>query len=348
MRVVSQAFSVEGEMGSKFLVVVPTLNEASTIEPLLRDLGRQVSAYSGSSIVVVDGGSKDGTQKIVERVSCDLPFVLCLHNPATIQASGINLAVVTYGDDCDLLVRCDAHQVYPDQFLSALEQSIRAHGADSIVVPMDSIGETCFQNAVAWTSDSRVGSGGAAHRGGKKSGFVDHGHHAAIKISTFRALKGYDESFTHNEDAEFDCRLRARGGTIFLDSQIRLQYQPRSTVEGLWRQYFQYGCGRSRTVRRHPNSLRLRQFLVPAHLLISVAAVFLCPWTITPMAWPLAYLAILVGFGMTETVARRSFCALFMPVAALVMHTGWAAGFFWGWLSIRERTWVPDADIALQ
>jgi succinoglycan biosynthesis protein ExoA len=335
-------------MVSKLLVVVPTLNEASTIEPLLLALGRQVSACSGSSIVVVDGGSEDGTRKITERVCRGFPFVRFLHNPARIQASGINLAVATYGEEFDILVRCDAHQVYPSHFLSALEQSMTAHGADSIVVPMDTKGETCFQNAVAWASDSRIGSGGSAHRGGKRSGFVDHGHHAAIKISAFRAVNGYDETFTHNEDAEFDCRLRACGGAIFLDSEIRLTYQPRSTLVGLWRQYFQYGCGRSRTVRRHPKSLRLRQFLVPAHLLISVFAVLLIPWTLIPMAWPLAYLTILTSFAIVQTIKRKSLCALLTPVAALVMHTGWGAGFLWGWLSIRERTWSPDANVALR
>jgi succinoglycan biosynthesis protein ExoA len=299
-------------------------------------------------VVVVDGESRDGTQKIVERVSRDLPFVRCLQNQARIQASGINLAVKTYGDQFDVLVRCDAHQVYPDDFLSALEHSMKAHGADSIVVPMDSKGETCFQRAVAWASDSRVGSGGSAHRGGKKSGFVDHGHHAAIKIAVFRAVDGYDETFSHNEDAEFDCRLRAYGGAIFLDSEIRLKYRPRSTPVGLWRQYFQYGCGRSRTVRRHPKSLRLRQFLVPAHLLISVVAVLLSPWTRVPMVWPFAYLVILTVFAIVQTVERKSLCALMTPVAALVMHTGWAVGFLWGWLSIREQTWSPDANVALR
>src|SRR4051812_33137560 len=113
-------------MVSKLLVVVPTLNEASTIEPLLLALGRQVSACSGSSIVVVDGGSEDGTRKITERVCRGFPFVRFLHNPARIQASGINLAVATYGEEFDILVRCDAHQVYPSHFLSALEQSMTA------------------------------------------------------------------------------------------------------------------------------------------------------------------------------------------------------------------------------
>jgi succinoglycan biosynthesis protein ExoA len=225
---------------------------------------------------------------------------------------------------------------------------MRAHGAASIVVPLDSRGETCFQEAVALASNSLIGSGGSAHRGRNKSGFVDHGHHAAIKMSVFSELKGYDETFTHNEDAEFDCRLRAGGGRIYLDSDIRLEYRPRSTMLDLWQQYFQYGCGRSRTVRRHPQSLRLRQFLVPAHLLASMIAIILCPWTLAALAWPLSYVAILLGFGATQSLSRRSLCGLLVPLAALVMHSAWATGFFWGYLSIRERIWTPDTNVALQ
>jgi succinoglycan biosynthesis protein ExoA len=328
-------------MVDTMLVVIPALNEANTIERVLRVLGQQMMSRTGSAIVVVDGGSNDGTPNIVRRVMVDMPLIRLLNNPARIQSSGINLAVSTYGGEFDVLVRCDAHAIYPDNFLSALERSMEVHGADSIVLPMDSHGVTCFQQAVAWASDSRIGSGGSAHRGGTKSGFVDHGHHAAIKMSTFRKLGGYDDTFSHNEDAEFDCRLRAEGGTIFLDADVRLQYKPRSTVAGLWKQYFNYGRGRSRTVRRHPTSLRLRQFLVPAHVLASFVALAMSPWTVIPLIWPLAYLVVLAGFAILQSVKHRSPCGLLTAVAALVMHTAWAFGFFWGWASIKERPWVP-------
>jgi succinoglycan biosynthesis protein ExoA len=332
-------------MVTNTLVVIPTLNEADTIERVLRALGKQMTGGTGSAIVVVDGGSSDSTPKIVQRVMVDLPFVRLLNNPARIQSSGINLAVRTFGDEFDVLVRCDAHAIYPDNFLSALERSMQVRGADSIVVTMDSKGETCFQKAVAWASDSRIGSGGSAHRGGSKSGFVDHGHHAAIKLSTFQKLNGYDDTFSHNEDAEFDARLRAEGGSIFLDADVRLQYKPRSTVAGLWRQYFNYGRGRSRTVRRHPSSLRLRQFLVPAHVFFVFVALLASPWTMVPLTWPLSYLIILVCLAIAKSITRRSLCGLLTALAALIMHTAWALGFFWGWLSIRERSWVPGQKV---
>src|SRR5205085_12703716 len=141
-----------------------------------------------------------------------------------------------------------------------------------VVVPLDSRGGGGWHRAVAWISTSPIGTGGSAHRAGRRSGYVDHGHHAAFRMERFRGVGGYDESFTHNEDAELDCRQRALGARVYLDAEIRLAYQPRASAAALARQYFRYGKGRSRTVRRHPDSLRLRQLAVPPHLQLSLAA----------------------------------------------------------------------------
>ena len=37
-----------------------------------------------------------------------------------------------------------------------------------------------------------------------------------MRIAAFRAVGGYDESFSHNEDAELDYRLRQAGYRIWM------------------------------------------------------------------------------------------------------------------------------------
>src|SRR5206468_2430242 len=150
----------------------------------------------------------------------------------------------------------------------------------------DSMGETCLQRAIAWVSNSPIGTGGAAHRGGRRSGFVDHGHHAAFRMAAFRRVGGYDESFTHNEDAELDCRQLALGGRVYLDADIRIGYRPRQTLAALARQYYRYGAGRARTAQRHPGSLRLRQLAVPVHVAASLLAVAASAWWPVGLLWP--------------------------------------------------------------
>jgi succinoglycan biosynthesis protein ExoA len=334
-------------MAVRVLVVIPTLNEASSIAHVLSELDRELPSYVAATFVVVDGGSTDGTTEIVQGLMgprVDLHF---LRNPKRIQSAAINHAARLLGRDFDVLVRCDAHAVYPPGFVRRLVETLDRTGADSVVVPLDSVGESCLQKAIAWVSDTPVGSGGSAHRGGRCSGFVDHGHHAAFRMERFRRTGGYDESFTHNEDAEFDCRQRALGARIYLDAETRLAYRPRATFSKLWHQYFAYGRGRSRTVRRFPGSMRARQLAVPTNLALCTLALVAAAWAPLLLWWPGVYLGLLATASIVLAVRHRSFCGLFAGPAAFVMHTAWALGFFWGLLSVREQLWRPEAAAPL-
>jgi succinoglycan biosynthesis protein ExoA len=327
---------------SRLLVAIPTLNEARDIERILRDLLTETADLPDSRIAVVDGGSSDGTTDIVSRIVRENPRVSLLRNPARIQSAAINLAARTLGRDTDVLIRCDAHSSYPPDFCSRLLATLDRVDADAVVVPMDSYGESGLQRAVAWVSNSPIGTGGAAHRAGRRSGFVDHGHHAAFRMDCFRRAGGYDETFSHNEDAELDCRQRALGARVYLDAEIRVGYRPRARLLDLWRQYFRYGAGRSRTARRHPGSLRLRQLAVPTHLVLSLLALGVSPLFPAALAWPAFYLVVLVGTSIALAVRHRDVAGLLAGPAAAIMHTAWACGFFSGLITHREPRWRSE------
>jgi len=327
----------------RLLVVIPTLNEASHIERVLEGVLAEAPDLGPLRIVVADGGSNDGTVALVQAAARKHPEITLLHNSARIQSAAVNLAVRRFGRAADVLIRCDAHSLYPAGFCRRLIETMGRVGADAVVVTMDSTGDGCLQRAVAWVSNSPIGTGGSAHRAGTRSGFVDHGHHAAFRMARFSSTGGYDETFTHNEDAELDCRQRALGAKVYLDADIRVGYHPRATLRGLWRQYFSYGAGRSRTARRHPGSLRLRQLAVPAHLVFSVVAVAVSPWFVGALAWPALYLGILAGTSVLLAIRHKSACGLLAGPAAAVMHTAWATGFLSTLISRREKAWRPDS-----
>ncbi len=332
---------------SSVLVVIPTFNESLGIKTVIESLSLALPENIEFTFVVVDGGSQDGTQDIVKQLAQSIKHIHLLHNPKKLQSAGVNLAVTHYGKHADFLIRCDAHAIYPSQFIARLLETIKTIGADSVVVPMDSIGQNCLQKAIAWVSDTIVGSGGSAHRGGKQSGFVDHGHHAAFRVRTFLQVGGYAESFSHNEDAEFDCRQRKLGAKIYLDSDIRLQYYPRATLSRLWKQYFGYGKGRSRTIRRHPDSIRLRQLVVPVHFVTSSLCLILglfFPWA---LILPIIYFSVLTAISLILAIKHRSLCGILAGLAAFVMHTSWSVGFYWGMLSLKESVWSVKQGMPL-
>ncbi len=310
------------------LVVIPALNEEAHIEDCVRSLMGRDGRLSGAAIVVVDGGSTDATCRIVAGLFEEFPNLRLAYNLQRVQSAAVNLAARSFGGGRRMLVRCDAHAIYPEGFVMSVAQSLNQRGVASVVVPMDAIGETCFQRANAWIVDTPLGSGGSAHRGGRKSMFVDHGHHAGFDLKTFLHVGGYDETFSHNEDAEFDKRLREAGGRIFLDADIRLAYLPRAEAGALAKQYFNYGKGRARTILKHGERPKLRQMIPPATLAACVFGFAAAPFTVWSLLLPGGYLAALALASLGVAAKHRSLCGLLAGPASAIMHMSWAAGLF--------------------
>jgi succinoglycan biosynthesis protein ExoA len=226
------------------------------------------------------------------------------------------------------MVRCDAHAIYPPGYVMRVADSLAQRGSASLVVPMDAKGKACFQRANAWIVDTPLGSGGSTHRGGRTSGYVDHGHHAGFDLGMFYDAGGYDETFSHNEDAELDHRLRKAGGKIYLDADIRLSYFPRDNVAALARQYFNYGKGRERTLIKHGLHPRLRQMIPPATLAACVAGLAIAPFYPLGLILPGGYLAAMALVSLVMAVKHKSACGLLTGLASITMHMSWSAGFF--------------------
>jgi succinoglycan biosynthesis protein ExoA len=313
------------------LAVIPCLNERDHIGELITHVLDDPD-WNDPLLVVADGGSTDGSIEIVRKIAQRDARVRLLANPGRIQSAGVNLAAARYGAGRRWIVRIDAHAGYPKGYVSALVGEARRTGAQSIVVAMTCEGRTCFQKAAAAAQNSVLGAGGSAHRRSGGEAFVDHGHHALMELDRFLSIGGYDEDFSHNEDAEYDHRLTGSGGKVWLTRKVSVIYYPRRSAPALLRQYVNHGRGRARTIRKHRMRPRLRQ-LLPAAVapalgltaLVPVSPIFALPAAL----WALASL----GFGLTLGLRRKSACAAVSGIAAMIMHLGWSAGFWIGLFS---------------
>jgi succinoglycan biosynthesis protein ExoA len=326
------------------LIVVPTLNEARNLASLLDGLIREARQMEDTLIVVVDGGSEDGTVAIAQDYAARDEIAL-LHNPKRIQSAAMNLAVETLGDGREWLIRVDAHGKYPADYCTTLRSEAVRMGADAVVVPMTTIGTGLFQRAVATAQNSLVGTGGSAHRTAKGGAWVEHGHHALMRIDMFRRIDGYDESFRHNEDAEFDYRLRNAGGRIWLTDRTRMIYYPRATPIALFKQYFGYGRGRARNIFKHRAVPRLRQVLPLAILPVAGLAAFaLVHWSaLVPLGAWIALCFILGTIATARHVEDFRIPLLGAPLvglAAMIMHLAWSSGF---WVHVFQTMRIDRA-----
>jgi succinoglycan biosynthesis protein ExoA len=318
--------------GRVTLVVIPCLNEAETIEPLLRALDANRGAMA-LRIVVADGGSADGTDDIAAGLAGSIRELFVLHNPKRLQAAAINLAVAQFGDDCDYLIRIDAHGNYPADYCQVLLEEALRQQADSVVTGMKTVGFGFFQKATAVAQNSKLGNGGSKHRDGGGGQWVDHGHHALMRLSAFRAVGGYDESFSHNEDAELDHRLRQAGFRIWMTGRTFMTYFPRKTPASLFRQYLGYGRGRARNMMKHRMLPKLRQALPLAVVPVAIGALFsFVHWS---AALPvLAWASLCLAYGFWLAVGQRNPYGPVAAISAMIMHFAWSAGF---WLELLRR-----------
>lgn len=312
------------------LVAVPTLNEASSIRDCLTSLLAD-PWIQNVPIVISDGGSTDLTREIVAEMMAEHPNLRLCDNPKRLQSAAINDVAAAYsGSTTKVLVRCDAHATYPPGYVRQVFEALRARPeAASLATPMDAQGQGCFQTATAWVVDTPLGSGGAAHRGGRRSQWVDHGHHAGFRLDWFRKIGGYDESFSHNEDAEYDHRLGLMGGRVWLDADIRLDYRMHRGPRALARQYWNYGKGRARTVAKHKMRPRLRQLIPVLNFAVLIFSLILAPVFPLLLALPLAYFVVLAAISVAGVAKLRSPCGLWAGVALGIMHNSWGAGFVW-------------------
>jgi succinoglycan biosynthesis protein ExoA len=318
------------------LVVIPCLNEELYLESLVL----QVLACCPRlvNIVIVDGGSTDATRDIAERLASDHSVVKYLFNPQRIQSAAINAAVRVYGQEAVFLMRLDAHAGYPKDYYKSLVQEADATHADSVVVRMLTVGRGGFQSAVAAAQNSKLGNGGAAHRHATGSGmWVDHGHHALMRTEAFKAVQGYDETFSHNEDAELDIRLRQAGFRIWLTDKTCLEYYPRASSWRLFKQYISYGRGRIRSILKHRTYPKLRQ-VAPATVLPAIILALASPISLLALLPFLAWVILCLGYGVLLGLRARRAAIMLSGIAAMIMHFGWSIGFWQGIFStIRIR-----------
>jgi succinoglycan biosynthesis protein ExoA len=277
---------------------------------------------------VVDGGSTDGTRKIVEGLAAANPNIRILTNEKRIQSAAVNMAARQADPRSTYILRADCHARYPDGFVERCIRQLVSERVASIVVPLRTEGTTCLQRAIAEAQNSRLGNGGSAHRvPAPTSGFVDHGHHAAFDRVTFLELGGYDENFTHNEDAELDRRLVQAGKRIYLASDATVIYYPRASLAALARQYFRHGAGRASTILKHRSRPRLRQLLPVVMLLACSASLALSIVEPRFLAIPGVYIAASTLWALGLAIRQRDKCLVLTGLATIVMHMSWGSGF---------------------
>ena len=326
-------------------LIIPCLNEESTIRLLLQSVVDQTYPLDDMEVVIADGMSSDYTREIIQEFHSANPSlkVTVVDNPKRIIPSALNRAI--QASSGELIIRMDAHTIPAKDYI---ERSVRAFdegkGEDiGGVIDVHPGSETWIGQSIAVATRHPLGVGDAKYRWAKTAGYADTVAFGTYARNTFDKIGFYDENLIANEDYELNARLRAIGGRIWIDPEIRATYYSRPDLSSLAQQYFSYGFYKFKMLRRYPKTLRWRQALPPLFvfgiLMLLLLAAFWNLARITLLVIAGLYTTILIAGSIPEAIKQNKFSlVLGIPLAIMTMHFSWGTGFWYSLLKGASKT----------
>jgi len=317
---------------------MPVRNEARFIGDTLMQLVTQDYPADRYEIIVADGMSDDGTQKIVLDLGIEYLQVKLFENPKRLSSAGRNIGFMNGRGDYFLVV--DGHCFIPtNNLFRNVADCFAKSGADCLgrPQPLDPPGLSDFQKSVALARASKLGHGGDSLIFGEYEGFaspVSNG--AAYTRKVFDKVGYVDETFDAAEDVEFNYRVEQAGCKCYTSPFLTVRYYPRENLRGLFRQMTRYGKGRRKFTRKHPQALTVNQ-LIPAGFVIGLCllALSLVLFFVAGITAPLLLLAVPYGIYLllvNAAAIKVAFkdgvkYAVTIPAIIFVIHFGLGLGF---------------------
>ena len=212
----------------RLAIVIPALNEAAHLARLLPDLARDCP---GAEIVVVDGGSRDGTPAVVTREPG--PRLLACARGRALQ---MNHGARAAAGDTLLFLHADTR--LPHGAARAIEQALAAPGVVGGRFDVRFDNEGALFRTIAWFMNTRS----------RASGICTGDQAIFVRRADFEAIGGYPE-IPLMEDIELSRRLKRRGRLRALRLRVTTSARkweregPLRTIGLMWALRFLHFCG---------------------------------------------------------------------------------------------------------
>jgi succinoglycan biosynthesis protein ExoA len=328
LRALEGSESLMGTRSPTVSIVIPMLNESGFIEPCLEGFAAQTFGTDGLEVIVVDGGSVDGSRSVVEQFARRHGWCSVVDNPRRKASAAFNVGVRHATGEYIALF--SAHGEPDPEYVARSVQALIDTGAAGVGGTYVHEGGDPVSRAVGLAMVSPFGMA-SPHRWMDRRGEVDTISHPVYRAEVLRSVDPFDETLERNSDYELNWRLREAGHRLVLDPQISSLYRPRASLAALCRQFWWYGRWKERVVRRHPASLRPRHVVPPSAVVAGITLPVVAV-RVRAARWASAvalagYLAVLCAATL-RAEPRAKGASLWAFLACFpVMHGAWGAGF---------------------
>ena len=313
-------------------------NESGFLQALLDDLIAQDYPHDDIEVILVDGGSKDGTKGIMERFAEKRDFFACkvLDNPKRIQSAGWNIAIENASGE--ILIRLDAHGRIDSDFISnVVEQMDKGEsivGGQRITI-FD--GKRPFAKLLAHAESSPFGSGVASYRRKVSRRYVKTLAHAAYRRDVFKRSGVFNENLVRTEDNELHFRMRQSGYRFCQCPEIYSYLHARNTLKGMIKQKWGNGFWIGATLPVCPGCLSLYNFVPAAFVVVFLSAIAWCVQNNSLFALAFLgffYMLAAIIATIREIIKEPSWAIkpllLLLPPIFLLLHFFYGAGTIFG------------------
>ena len=211
-------------------VVATCLNEAGSIGEWWASLRAQT--LQPTEIVVVDGGSDDGTVEFLRQAD---PRIRVLVAPGANVPQGRNIAIAAA--TCPLIAVSDAGtSLEPDwleRLIRPLREDARIDVSGGFFRPR---GETFIQRLIATVITPRLGEIDPAS-------YLPSSRSLALRREAWDRVGGYPDWLRWGEDVVFDLKLRDSGARFAFVPEAIVDWFPPATLRQFMRQYRLYARG---------------------------------------------------------------------------------------------------------
>ena len=317
-------------------VIIPMLNEENHIRQCLNSVIDQKYPHDLMEILVVDGRSQDRSREIVSRISKNVTNIRIIDNQKVSTANGLNKGISE--SKGSIIVRVDAHDAIESDYIYHCVMPLMQKEADNAGGIRKPVGTNFIGKLVALAIGSRFGVGSHRFADDVKQKYVDTVSFGCYRREIFAKIGMYDENLPYGEDDELNYRLIKHGGKILLSPKIKSHYFCRPTLTSLWKQYYNFGYGKIRTLKKHGNLSSFRHF-IPSLFVLSllfciILSGFLADFFIILLLILGSYLGISLIVSISISLKKGWRYLFLLPVAFGVIHFSYGIGFLHGFLNL--------------
>ena len=311
-------------------IVLPCRNEERYIGACLDSILATTYPLERIELLVVDGMSEDRTREIVTGYATRQRTVRLLDNRRRITPAALNVGIRAATGE--IIMRMDAHVVYPPQYIPRLIDALQTSDADNVggvilTLPADS---STMARAIAIGLSHPFGVGNAYFRIGVGAPrWVDSVPFGCFRRELFDRIGLFDEDLIRNQDDEFNLRLIKYGGRILLLPDVISYYFARRSLPDLARMYYQYGYYKPLVARKVDGVMTWRQLVPGLFVLTLIGTIVLAPVLLVRrvgIAVAATYIATLLAC-VVGAVRRHGWrCALALAAVFPTIHFSYGFG----------------------